>query len=284
MRGKAPAFQFYPGDWLKDPALTMCSQATRGAWIDMLAAMWEVKDRGVLQGTVHQLARVCRCSPEEMDAALHEIEANNVANITRDNGVITVMSRRMIRDEKNRKNNAVRQTRYRNKQQRNAEDNNIQTPPSHRSSSSSSSSSDSRDSESSGQRDETGEPQGSDSGPQPNAEDWRLAGWMQDLIVGLDIGFKPRPKEKLKRWANDIRLMRERDNRTHREIAALFKWANDDGFWRANILSPGKLRAKWPQLEAQRKQVKGNGENRQVLGDEKRDYHAGAEKFKRRSA
>lgn len=46
--------------------------------------------------------------------------------------------------------------------------------------------------------------------------------------------------------------MRERDKRTRREIAALFAWANADGFWQSNILSPGKLREKWDQLEIRR--------------------------------
>lgn len=46
--------------------------------------------------------------------------------------------------------------------------------------------------------------------------------------------------------------MRERDGRTRREIADLFAWANADGFWQANILSPGKLREKWDQLVIRR--------------------------------
>lgn len=49
-------------------------------------------------------------------------------------------------------------------------------------------------------------------------------------------------------WARDVRLMRERDNRTHKEICELFQWAHQDRFWCANILSPAKLRDKWDQL------------------------------------
>jgi hypothetical protein len=54
------------------------------------------------------------------------------------------------------------------------------------------------------------------------------------------------------RWPDVIRLMRERDGRTMDEIQAMFDWANADDFWRSVILSPGNLRDKWPQLEAQR--------------------------------
>lgn len=53
-------------------------------------------------------------------------------------------------------------------------------------------------------------------------------------------------------WANDVRLMREQDRRTHREICELFAWANSDDFWRVNILSPSKLRKQWDQLALKR--------------------------------
>ncbi len=49
-------------------------------------------------------------------------------------------------------------------------------------------------------------------------------------------------------WANDIRLMREIDGRSHRDICELFKRANQDSFWCKNILSPRKLREQWDQL------------------------------------
>ena len=64
----------------------------------------------------------------------------------------------------------------------------------------------------------------------------------------------------LNSWANDIRLMRERDNRTHEEIRALFTWANNHHFWCSNILSPSALRRQWDRLSIQR-DAKGNGRN-----------------------
>tara|TARA_B110001454_G_scaffold54930_2_gene53710 strand:+ start:7292 stop:8311 length:1020 start_codon:yes stop_codon:yes gene_type:complete len=51
-------------------------------------------------------------------------------------------------------------------------------------------------------------------------------------------------------WANDIRLMREQDNRTDQQILALFTFTNQDSFWAANVLCPGKLRERWGQLAA----------------------------------
>lgn len=80
-------------------------------------------------------------------------------------------------------------------------------------------------------------------------EDHKAAHWIFDR-VRLVV---PTAKEpNWNGWANDIRLMREQDGRTHREICELFEWANGDSFWRANILSPDKLRTKWTALEAKR--------------------------------
>lgn len=53
-------------------------------------------------------------------------------------------------------------------------------------------------------------------------------------------------------WANSVRLMREQDQRTHDQIGALFRWANLDPFWHANILSPDTLRKQWDKLQAKR--------------------------------
>lgn len=66
----------------------------------------------------------------------------------------------------------------------------------------------------------------------------------------------------LKAWANDVRLIRERDNRTHEAIRQLFDWANADSFWATNILSPSKLRKQWTQLSAK----KGNRDGRRTTG------------------
>jgi hypothetical protein len=65
-------------------------------------------------------------------------------------------------------------------------------------------------------------------------------------------------------WANDLRLTREADNRTEAEIAALWEFANGDDFWRANILSPRKLREKWTQLAAKRAATQRGSPGRQA--------------------
>ena len=80
-------------------------------------------------------------------------------------------------------------------------------------------------------------------------DDLKAAEWIFHLIRKLNPSFK---EPKFESWANDIRLMRERDNRTHKDICELFHWANQDRFWSVNILSPATLRAKWDQLSMKR--------------------------------
>lgn len=65
---KFPWLKFYPGDWLKEPSLTVCSPATRGIWIDLICIMHESGRVGEVSGTVEQLAKLARCSAAEMAA------------------------------------------------------------------------------------------------------------------------------------------------------------------------------------------------------------------------
>lgn len=62
------------------------------------------------------------------------------------------------------------------------------------------------------------------------------------------------PKDNIKslqNWAKHIDYMIRLDNRKPREIAELFRWAQEDSFWCSNIRSPRKLREKWDSLELQ---------------------------------
>lgn len=89
----------------------------------------------------------------------------------------------------------------------------------------------------------------------PNFTKWGTAADQQcaEWILALLEKVKPFPKKPvLAAWANDVRLMRDLDGRSHREICELFQWASKDAFWHTNILSPAKLRAKWDTLSLQR--------------------------------
>lgn len=123
---KKPSFQFYPGDWMKDPKLSMCQPASRGVWIDLMCAMHENEQSGEIAGTIVQLARICRCLPNEMDAALKDLGVTKTADVTMCNGIVTVRNRRMYEDAKERKQGRDRVQKHRAKKNGNAD----VTPPS----------------------------------------------------------------------------------------------------------------------------------------------------------
>lgn len=86
------------------------------------------------------------------------------------------------------------------------------------------------------------------------AADEKCARWLYGVILDNNPEATP---PNIPAWANEIRLMRERDHRTLEAICELFQWAQLDDFWCANILSPASLRAKWDQLTMQRKRKAG---------------------------
>lgn len=101
-------------------------------------------------------------------------------------------------------------------------------------------------------------------------EDEACAKWLYERILKNNRSHKP-PRFAV--WANDVRLLRERDGQTHREICEMFDWAQDDSFWRANILSPAKLREKWDQLKIKRGKSPTKGQKHGNFATQ--DYRAG---------
>jgi len=98
--------QFYPGDWLSDPALRACSMAAKGLWIDLLCLMWESPERGVLRTKSgsktdpKRVAKMLGLKPFSCQKLITELEENGVLSRT-ENG--DIFSRRMVRDEELRK-------------------------------------------------------------------------------------------------------------------------------------------------------------------------------------
>jgi len=95
-----------------------------------------------------------------------------------------------------------------------------------------------------------------------DTDQYRLALFMRQCILeNLPNAKVPEPTpECLRRWAYDIDLMIRIDNRSPDEIRELIDWSHRDSFWKANILSPGKLREKWDTLVAHK--IRGEEKNR----------------------
>lgn len=77
-------------------------------------------------------------------------------------------------------------------------------------------------------------------------EDVKCAEYLKDKVQQV----APHAKVNIAKWADVVRLMRTKDGLTHRKICEVFNWANQDSFWRTNVLSANKLREKFAELEA----------------------------------
>lgn len=114
--GKQPAFQFYPADWLRDPKLQMVSMSSQGVWINFLCAMWYSDIRGEITGSVPDLCRLIGCNRRELKRFLDENGTHKFADVVESNGSVTVINRRMRREEKAREDNRKRVGDWRGKQ------------------------------------------------------------------------------------------------------------------------------------------------------------------------
>ncbi|MDA2480606.1 DNA replication protein DnaD [Bacillus cereus] len=92
-------------------------------------------------------------------------------------------------------------------------------------------------------------------------------------LFGKIKGNNSKQKEpNFESWANEFRLLRERDNRELQDIKDVIDWCQADPFWQGNILSPKKLREKFDQLTIQMKSRKGANNNAESDSGSTRRY------------
>lgn len=110
---KAPAFQFYPGDWRRDTQVQMLSMFARGVWFEMLCCMWDAPERGKLVGSYPQIGRLLGCTEQELRDAIVEINVTKTGDVTECNDLVTIINRRMYREESARKSTRLRVQKHR---------------------------------------------------------------------------------------------------------------------------------------------------------------------------
>lgn len=252
---KLPAFQFYPGDWLKDPKLRMCSAATRGIWLDWICAMHEDNRSGQLSGTVAQLARLATCTTDEAESALWELHGSLTANVTglpemslNSHAIVTVINRRMRRERLERESARERKTRQRFSGGNDSATtagaqpvNNSESRPGHASvpdlsrsySSPSSSSSDNTYTEKPPE-----DPDQVSMDLEGSDDATAFAETFRSMLPG-DVKL---PRNWLNIWADCYRDLVRLDQRDPKDILAVCEWARNDPFWGTNFYSPAKLR------------------------------------------
>lgn len=149
---KAPADQFYWGDWLNDVELQSACSSSRGIWINILCRMWYSKIRGEITGSLNQLIKLLNCTEDEFIIFLNEANKYQFCDINLNspfvtfplhvthgnnfsNAIVTIKNRRMFKAEKERVNTRLRVQKYREKKGSNGRSNASVTIPSSSSSS-----------------------------------------------------------------------------------------------------------------------------------------------------
>jgi hypothetical protein len=89
--------KFVVNDWLADPHLSACSPATRGIWMDVICNLHNMR-QPKFSASDAAWARMCRCSPSEIQIAFYELQVSGTATVVEEQGVFTVTSRRMERE------------------------------------------------------------------------------------------------------------------------------------------------------------------------------------------
>lgn len=93
-----PYFNFYVSDWIRDTRVLTAS--AKGAWIDILCAMWTSPERGTVTLHPSALARMIGLSDDGVVRVLNELTVEHQV-CDRENladGKIRLTSRRMVRD------------------------------------------------------------------------------------------------------------------------------------------------------------------------------------------
>src|SRR5438034_34713 len=99
--GKNPAFQYYPSDFDRDTK--RLPLFARGAWISILNSLWFSTTRGRMCLNWEEWGREIAAPLEEVQEAVGLLIRHKIGEIgVDDRGNVTIISRRMERDEKER--------------------------------------------------------------------------------------------------------------------------------------------------------------------------------------
>lgn len=251
----APAFQFYPSDFLSDKNTMVMSATEIGAYTLLMCVCWR---EGSLPNDVEELAAIARMDIE----GFRESWNRRIERCFRQNGAGEWVHPRLEKEREKQSTYQEEQSKRgklgakrRWQQAKNGENDGenggaipapssenggaIDPPMANHSSSSSSSSSDIRE-----------VPKGtslvrdSDSEPTWNSQDMQNAMLLRDQIIVADPKYysKARKKPDLDKWADEFRLMRTADKRSQEDVNKVLQGFVHHDFWCRNIRSPGALR------------------------------------------
>lgn len=213
MAEKKPAMMFYVADYFQDTRTL--SLAARGAWMDFLCVMHRSQNRGTICNSMQGYARILGTSVEQTERVIEELVGEGICDsVTEHNKNVTLGSRRMMREEKERISNLERQARHRNKHRKKASNGNVTSYYSY---------------------------SYSFSNTRKEKEEKEIEGFVNWFISLLPDG-QTFTQPNLDQWADTYDKLKRIDSRTKDEIKTVCLWARNDDFWKSNFLSPVKLR------------------------------------------
>lgn len=117
---------FYWNDWMNDTELQLASASSRGIWANALARMAGASPRGKLSGPITDMPRLLNCTEDEFTKFLQEIQGYKFGDVTFSNSNVTIVNRRMFREDKKRESNKLKVAEWRRNHQCNP---NVTDPP-----------------------------------------------------------------------------------------------------------------------------------------------------------
>ena len=87
-----------------------------------------------------------------------------------------------------------------------------------------------------------------------DSTEMKLAMYLFSKIKENNPEHRPLTDTQKQSWADHIRLMMQRDNRTAEQIKNMIDWCQNDEFWKTNILSTAKLRKQYDKMKVRANQ------------------------------
>lgn len=238
-----PADLWYWDDWFSSFDVRACSAASRGVWVDMLGVMSKAKIKGTLaingrQADSKDIAKITGDSIEVVEAAISEMERNNVFSRLEDG---TIINRRMFDEAELSRTRANAGSKgAANRWQKESDRSEKQDGKRHGKPMAPLEDEDGNGSSSS---------LSSPTAPSKNSPFFGLADFLCER-VRINTPFQKISKTYQEDWADEFRLMVEIDKVPVESIRPVMDWATQDSFWKTNIRSASSFRRQFGQLEA----------------------------------
>lgn len=224
MTERPPAFQFYPADFLADENVALMTNREVGCYIKLMCYCWR---QGTIPKDIPSIARLCG----EDDLSMSKMWPQ-ISKCFRLNGERLYHKRLDIERQK--------QVAWRKKSSAGGKRSAASRAESLKGGSTLQSSSSSSSSPSGTDERDTNVSLFVDGQPPID-----LAKFLFSKIQQNNPKAKP-PNFQV--WARHVDLMLRVDNRSVEDIRAVIEWAQDDDFWKGNILSTEKLRKQFDRL------------------------------------